>query len=128
MRLLNYFIPGSIRVWLTQLLLGQEQQSKQIEELKTQLFHLQQEVAEMKKLLEAALTKTSPILLIVMLVSCIGATVVGARMIDYFETLSANDTITISGDGCVPRVVPALSPNQVRVKCFPPSEESKTAK
>lgn len=120
MKLLNYFIPGSIRVWFTQLLLGQERQEQQTEELKQQLDHLQQEVSSMRKLLESAVSKITVILMILAL------TIVGLAVspvaIDYFETLSPNDTITISGDGCQPRVVLSLSPNQVRVKCFPPSE------
>ncbi len=74
----------------------------------------------MRKLLESAVSKITVILLISALT--IVGLAVSPVVIDYFQTLETNDTITISGNGCQPKVVPSLSPNQVRVKCFPPSE------
>lgn len=120
MKLLDFFIPGSVRVWFMQLLLGQQRQEEQIAELKTQIDYLQKEISEMKN--QFTSKALSIVLFVGMLVLCAGAGIAGALMTDYFETLLPNDTITISGDACKPRVVPSLSPNEVRVKCFPPSE------
>ena len=129
MRLLNFFIPGSVRIWFTQLLLGQQRQEQQAAELKTQMDNLYLEVSEMRKKVEELIAKITQTALLLAAMFCLlsfSVAVAAARVTDYFQTLTSDDTLTVTGNGCKVEVV-SNDGNEIIIKCFEPKAGVKTA-